>query len=614
MKNEFTLFLSGVEPEDNFKTAIKVTSNLLQSYWYIKRRGKDKIVERFSMVKKNALLVDSGAHTFLSLPEYQDKSVEYWEDYLKGYVSFVKKYRDKIFACVEMDIDTLVGTEQVNKWREEYFHPLEEDGIPVIYVYHAEKGLEEWERMCKRYPYVGFSYNEFKSPEYEGIIDQLFEIAIANKAKIHGFAVSGYKELTTHPYFSSDSTTWISGAQYGELNYFEGGKLKRLTKDKWKNEYYAKILDLSSSKVLLDAESPYELMRISALSYKKLEEYVNDIFRGRKYWSGRREVTKVYSERKLPDKEWFLGDMEDWRKKLEDAGIDTSIPEEFAKSLLTDCFNFVTQNKAIEEYPLEELIGLCGLFKDETSNTETKCKKALIAYFTDFIGGGRDDLADLSEPEPHEKMAKERAEYIQEKEFIEYEMTKDECQSILKGLLTSGVKDEVDKALIEQGIEPIYDEKGNLKAGIKRLRKRKSISSDLMPELSCNICSKARRCPMYEEGMLCAYNKMFKQFDTRKPEDVVDAMSSIANLSLERLSRAVTFEKLDGGLNTKDVTESMNEAWKYLEKIQEIQAKSDKIVAERRVIKSSTGETEIRESVTGNPQGLLSELFKPKND
>lgn len=83
MKNEFTLFLSGVEPEDNFKTAIKVTSNLLQSYWYIKRRGKDKIVERFSMVKKNALLVDSGAHTFLSLPEYQDKSVEYWEDYLK---------------------------------------------------------------------------------------------------------------------------------------------------------------------------------------------------------------------------------------------------------------------------------------------------------------------------------------------------------------------------------------------------------------------------------------------------------------------------------------------------------------------------------------------------
>ena len=135
-----------------------------------------------------------------------------------------------------------------------------------------------------------------------------------------------------------------------------------------------------------------------------------------------------------------------------------------------------------------------------------------------------------------------------------------------------------------------------------------------MPELSCNICSKARRCPMYEEGMLCAYNKMFKQFDTRKPEDVVDAMSSIANLSLERLSRAVTFEKLDGGLNTKDVTESMNEAWKYLEKIQEIQAKSDKIVAERRVIKSSTGETEIRESVTGNPQGLLSELFKPKND
>ena len=83
-------------------------------------------------------------------------------------------------------------------------------------------------------------------------------------------------------------------------------------------------------------------------------------------------------------------------------------------------------------------------------------------------------------------------------------------------------------------------------------------------------------------------------------------------LSLERLSRAVTFEKLDGGLNTKEVTETMAEAWKYLEKIQEIQTKSDKVIAERRVVTSSNGDVEVRESVTGNPQGLLSEILKTK--
>ena len=82
MKNGYTLFLSGVEPEENFYTAIDVTSSLLQSYWYIKRRGKDKIVERFDKVKKNSLLIDSGAHTFLTLAEYQDKTVDYWEEYI----------------------------------------------------------------------------------------------------------------------------------------------------------------------------------------------------------------------------------------------------------------------------------------------------------------------------------------------------------------------------------------------------------------------------------------------------------------------------------------------------------------------------------------------------
>lgn len=29
-------------------------------------------------------------------------------------------------------------------------------GIPVCFMYH-EEGLEQWEYMCQRYPYVGLS-------------------------------------------------------------------------------------------------------------------------------------------------------------------------------------------------------------------------------------------------------------------------------------------------------------------------------------------------------------------------------------------------------------------------------------------------------------------------
>lgn len=90
MKNEFTLFLSGVEPKQIYDIASAVTKNLLLSYYYIRRRGKEEIEERLYKKKGMKFLIDSGAHTFINDAQYRDKSVEWWEDYLKKYIGFVK--------------------------------------------------------------------------------------------------------------------------------------------------------------------------------------------------------------------------------------------------------------------------------------------------------------------------------------------------------------------------------------------------------------------------------------------------------------------------------------------------------------------------------------------
>ena len=142
MRGDFTLFLSGVEPIENFNVASSITKNVLLSYYYIRRRGLGEIEERLKKHRGMKILIDSGAFTFFKDPKYAKKTLEWWEKYIENYVDFIKTHREYIFACVELDIDSLVGSEKVQEWREKYFYPLEQEGINVIYLYHLDKDLD----------------------------------------------------------------------------------------------------------------------------------------------------------------------------------------------------------------------------------------------------------------------------------------------------------------------------------------------------------------------------------------------------------------------------------------------------------------------------------------
>lgn len=572
------------------------------SYHYIKRRGKSTITPRFAHLADHSVLIDSGGYTFLTDDEYQGKDIAFWENFIEGYISFINEYKDKISACVEMDLDKLVGTSVVNEWREKYFHNLD---VPVIYVYHKDKGIQEWERMCATYSYVGFSFNEIDDID---TIDKLFKIAIKNKTKVHVFATTGNTVLTQFPAYSSDASSWLSGSQFGELNYFENGGVHRLKKDKWKQEYIPRLVALGCSKELLLAEAPYELMRASALSYMKLQEFIRNKFKARRYWEKRDSLT---IEEKLPPQMWFVeSDKSDWRDWAEKMNIDTRVSDDVGIGLINDMFNFVTDNAVIEDYSLKELIELCKLFNDKEANTKTKCVVRLKQYFTDALNGTNTSLMAISAPP--EGGAKEREEYVEVEKFEEKEVSKEECESILKGLLTDGVTDSADKALIENGITPIYDEQGNIKAGLKKLRKRKNLYAKL-GHLTCDQCYQSSNCPQYKAGYVCAYEKMFQQFDTRDINDVDDAMASIVDLAMERLTRAVLFERMDGNI-TDAVSKQMQQAYTMAKDLADFRDKRGTIVAERKTVVNPNGSTEVREAITANPvkNGLLGNILGNK--
>ena len=644
--NGYTFFFSGTEPNDYFDMVSKETNTMLMSYLYIRNKGVKILEERYEKCPGLKILLDSGAFTFNTSEEYQNKEkydLAYWEKHVDIYAKFIRKHKEHIFAAVELDIEYLVGLEKVDEWREKYFRPLEKEGIQIIYVWHEERGLSGWEDMCKRFPYVGMTFAVGTINEQNVI--KMFNIAKKYRTLVHGFAVSGGYLLTKFPFYTSDSSTWLVGTQYGEISFFEGRKLSRLKKAKWKTIYKSRLIRLGANWTLLEREDAYEMQRVCMLAFIELEKYVRKSMFNKWYWKGgNKEVAKKLKLKKkvieekseeieetenveeiekpeeevprgtLPPIEWFRGEMEDWEKYASAANISTNYSKEEATSILTNFYNFINENK-LDQYTTEECYALCNFFEIPTSeaNTRAKAITAVTSCFKKNLDGVRNDFAvvaeEVGEAAPR---AKEREEYVEDEDFVTVEITKKECDSILAGFLPSGMPevDEYDEELKKFDIQVVRDEKGRFLKGQQKVRKPKSVYSNKLPQVSCDVCAMAQGCPDYKPGYICAYNKMFKKFDTRNLDDLKDAMHSIVSSNLERLQRMMLMEQLNGGIADATVDRLMDTNMKYLQMMKELDSGS-RVVAQQRVVIKDDGTTETVTSVTSNPVagGILSKLF-----
>jgi hypothetical protein len=644
---EFRIFFSGTEPDSYFNIVAKESNAMLISYFHMKRLGRKFLKERLEKRPDLMLLVDSGAHTFFSGKQdnYTDSD---WEGYLTKYVEWARKNKEAIFAIVELDIDTIVGQKKVQEWRAKYFEPLEKDGINVCYVWHPSQGDKEWENMCKKYSYVGFSLKANDLPEQK--IHKMFMTAKKYGALIHGFGVTDFKLISKYPFYTSDSSTWLVGTQYAEINYFDGRESHRLKKDKWKRQYKTKLIKLGANWKLMEREDPYELQRVNVLTLLEVERFVQRKIKAKSYWlkgkSGdgimskviKKKFTKVSdAEHKVdqimtlepgeklkclpkgatPEKEWFDGDRADWKAYAFALGVDIRLEEDEAVGILKYFYAFCNNDvEEIKQIDAEELYELCEVFGDKTINTQTKAIAFLRDCFQEHAQGERGEFNNFSETEtdgpPAE--AKERECYAEEKEYITVDLSKKDCDSILAGFLPSPDMPEVDaydEELRKLDIVPVRDEKGRFLKGQQKVRKNKKIYSDLMPKLACDTCYKADGCPKYKPGYVCAFHKVFKQFNTRNSDDVLDAMHSLVEVNIERLQRMMMFEQMDGGFADQNVTSLIDQNMKYLNMLAEMESRGKKITAQQRIVIDENGKTETVTTVSANPQsgGILQKLF-----
>ncbi len=83
----------------------------------------------------------------------------------------------------------------------------------------------------------------------------------------------------------------------------------------------------------------------------------------------------------------------------------------------------------------------------------------------------------------------------------------------------------------------------------------KAARAGMKPAFECNICMIGTDCPEYQKGSVCSVDKHFKQFDTRKIDDLVAISHDILSNNYLRLQRArFQEERVGGGLVDPNVT------------------------------------------------------------
>lgn len=215
------IFLSAIENTQGGKLPIakymvdqgvKLKWNLM-SYFYIRNK-----LDVADYVRDNSeeILIDSGAHSF-----QKGKKVD-WVEYTKEYAEFIKRFdRPNVLGYFEMDVDNIIGYEKVLYLRS----ILENVSNKIIPVWHKNRGIEDYKKMCQNYAgkiiaITGFKNEDIRDEQY------LMFLKYAKKynCRVHCLGMTRKKILEKVPFDYVDSSSWVQHSVFGTVN---GKKVKR---------------------------------------------------------------------------------------------------------------------------------------------------------------------------------------------------------------------------------------------------------------------------------------------------------------------------------------------------------------------------------------------------
>lgn len=214
------LFLAGISQtaysEDNLPYARP--PYVLESYISI----KPWIMEYIKSDHCKEFLLDSGAFTFFKI----GKNNQDWDKFIDGYINFINT--NKIERFFELDIDSIIGLDRVERLRERLETGTGKQCIPV---WHKSRGREYFLKLLDDYKYIsigGIASREIARSQLP-VLQWFIDRANARDVKVH---LLGYTPRKNHlkNFYSCDSSSWTGGVRGGFIDQFKGGRMVQTDK------------------------------------------------------------------------------------------------------------------------------------------------------------------------------------------------------------------------------------------------------------------------------------------------------------------------------------------------------------------------------------------------
>lgn len=224
------VYLAGIETSfPLLKPYCSEDTFLLSSFF---AHSKAKQIPEYCF-RKNHIL-DSGVFSLFGGTKQVDLI-----QYTKKYCQFINETDKRLFF--EMDIDKLTSLGYVEDLRKRI---EDSTGKRTIPVWHKSRGIEYYYKMCEEYDYIAISASGMFESKWTRdnralpILRKLITIAHSKGTKVHGLGYTVTSKLHSIHFDSVDSTTWLMGAKYGMVYYFNGSIMVQNDKGKFfgKNE------------------------------------------------------------------------------------------------------------------------------------------------------------------------------------------------------------------------------------------------------------------------------------------------------------------------------------------------------------------------------------------
>lgn len=214
-----------------------------------------KIYEK-SKTHINHILIDSGAYSYRVRGKKDD-----FDSYINRYIEFIKTNKDdpKIIGFFELDIDSIIGYEKVLEYRAK----LESITNKIIPVWHQNRGIKEFYKMCEQYTgkrvaVACVGWHDMTRSQLNWFINTAHKF----RCKIHVLGMTHkelLKDLNLGLEDSFDSIAWVLVGAFGNIHV------------PLKDEIYAfkclnKIPNLPATK----------FGKINYLTYRTMQEYYKD--------------------------------------------------------------------------------------------------------------------------------------------------------------------------------------------------------------------------------------------------------------------------------------------------------------------------------------------------